>query len=436
MQSESQRPMLRWAYLPECTVPPKGWHVGPFTNIATVVAGQSPPSETYNEKGQGLPFLQGNADFSSVSPAPRLWCSVPAKKASRGDTLISVRAPVGEMNRADQEYAIGRGLAAIQAKDGCDPDFLFHALHRWRWSLQRVAQGTTFDAITARHFAQLCVCVPLSTDEQVAIARILDSVNAAHEQTSVAIDRARDLKTATLQRFFFDALGETAYADRPRKILPNGWELCPTRRLLAGEPKNGLSPESSTQPPGVPTFSIAAIRDGRVQLSDSKHLKFARIEGKIPERYQVCSGDILIVRGNANPALLGAAGVVDSFPDGCIYPDITMRIAFRNDCQPRVLPEFGVLAWNHAVVHNQILRRAKTSNGTLKINSRDVNQIVIPVPTIDEQVAICRGIRTIDSLTDKLVAVADAQQQLKKSLMHDLLTGSVRVGDVSKEVAS
>src|SRR5437879_5282428 len=111
MRSEPVHRMLRWAHLPECEAPPPGWDVETFTNIATVIAGQSPPSETYNEKGDGLPFLQGNGDFSFKSPVPKLWCTEPVKTASKGDTLISVRAPVGEMNRADQNYAIGRGLA-------------------------------------------------------------------------------------------------------------------------------------------------------------------------------------------------------------------------------------------------------------------------------------------------------------------------------------
>jgi len=115
MEDNTVANMLRWSHLPECTTPAEGWEVKRFTEIADVIAGQSPPSETYNDKQQGMPFLQGNADFSYHFPTPILWCSAPAKTARKGDTLISVRAPVGEVNRADQEYAIGRGLAAIDS---------------------------------------------------------------------------------------------------------------------------------------------------------------------------------------------------------------------------------------------------------------------------------------------------------------------------------
>src|ERR1700730_19197460 len=106
MKADRGSRMLRWAYLPECKKSVEGWAVLPFTSIAKVIAGQSPPSDTYNNKGEGLPFLQGNGDFSFKNPQPTSWCSAPLKIASVGDTLISVRALVGEVNRADRDYPI------------------------------------------------------------------------------------------------------------------------------------------------------------------------------------------------------------------------------------------------------------------------------------------------------------------------------------------
>jgi type I restriction enzyme S subunit len=339
------------------------------------------------------------------------------------------------VNRADRDYAIGRGLAAVRA-DGCDPDFLHHALQRWRWCLQRVAQGTTFDAVTARHFAQLRVAVPREQREQAAIARILDAVDTALEGTRAAVERAREVKRAVLQRFFYDALGETAYADRPRRKLPPGWSLVATDLLLAEEPKNGVSPEASSHPPGTPTFSIAAIRDGRVDLNNRDNLKYTRVSETVARRFCVQHGDFLIVRGNANPDLVGKAGMVSEFPEGCIYPDIAKRVVFRTDPEPKVSPEFAVLAWNHAIVHNQVLRRAKTSNGTLKINNRDVKQIVMSVPPEKEQAQLVKIVASVDAQIDALTAVSVAEERLKRALMHDLLTGRVRVSNEAKAAAS
>lgn len=273
-------------------------------------------------------------------------------------------------------------------------------------------------------------------NEQGVIARILDAVDTALERTRAAVDRAREVKRAALHRFFYDALGETAYADRPRRKLPPGWSLVATELLLAEEPKNGVSPEASSQPPGTPTFSIAAIRNGRVDLNDKDNLKYVRVSETVARRFCVQRGDVLIVRGNANADLVGKAGMVNVHPEGCIYPDIAKRVVFRPDSEPKVISAFAVLAWNHAIVHNQVLRRAKTSNGTLKINNRDVKQIVMPVPPEKEQAQLVKIIESVDAQIDALTTVSVAQERLKRALAHDLLTGRVRVSREAKAAAS
>jgi type I restriction enzyme S subunit len=90
----------------------------PLTKVAKIIAGQSPPSTTYNHTGDGLPFFQGKADFQERSPRVRMWCnSERRKEALPGDVLISVRAPVGAVNLCDQTSIIGRGLSAIRPTD-------------------------------------------------------------------------------------------------------------------------------------------------------------------------------------------------------------------------------------------------------------------------------------------------------------------------------
>jgi type I restriction enzyme S subunit len=173
-----------------------------------------------------------------------------------------------------------------------------------------------------------------------------------------------------------------------------------------------------------------------VDLGNPDNLKYANIPDKAAQRSRIQRGDVLIVRGNANPNLVGKAGMASCFPEGCIYPDIAKRVVFRADAEPKVSPEFAVLAWNHAIVHSQVLRRAKTSNGTLKINNRDVKQIVMPVPTEREQASLVQIITSVDAKIDALTAMGVAQQQLKRALTHDLLTGQVRVGREARVAAS
>jgi type I restriction enzyme S subunit len=347
--------------------------------------------------------------------------------------LIGRKGTVGAVHFSPRQFWPIDTVYYVITKVGDNLRFLHHLLDYLPLAYLNAATGVP--GLSRRDAYALRGAFP-PPDEQVDIARILDAVDTALERTRTAVDRANEVKRAVLLRFFYKSLGETAYADRPRRKLPAGWSLVAAGGLLSDEPKNGVSPEASSQPPGTPTFSIAAIRDGRVNLATTDNLKYVRIPEPIAQRFAIQRGDVLVVRGNANPDLVGRAGMVSTFPDECIYPDIAKRIVFRTDIEQRVIPEFGVLAWNHPIVHNQVLRRAKTSNGTLKINSRDVKQIVMPVPPVNEQAQLVQVTMGIDAQLDALNAVAGAQQQLKRALMSDLLTGRGRVTHQVEEVAA
>jgi type I restriction enzyme S subunit len=349
-----------------------------------------------------------------------------------GAILYTSRATIGAKAIATVPITTNQGFASFVPKS-IDGRYLFYLLDLLTPVIKRLGAGTTFDEVSKRDVRRVACAIPSDPDEQAAIARVLSAVDEIIDRVRLAIDSAENLKAAIQQEFFFSAIGETAYADRPAKALPAGWALVQTAELLEGEPKNGVSPEATTQPPGTPTFSIGAIRDGKIDLENTLHLKFARIPEKVAMAARIRRGDVLIVRGNANPDLVGKAGMIDKFPVGCIYPDIAKRVAFKKTGDHVVSPEFAVIAWNHSVVHNQILRRAKTSNGTLKINNRDVKQIVMPVPTKTEQKCLVDLVSKIESKTRGLKILLAAHRSLKHALMHDLVTGRVRVNKLQPE---
>jgi len=105
---------------------PGGWVQVALNDIAEILMGQSPPSETYNSEGIGLPFFQGKAEFTDLHPVAEKWCREPNKIADAEDILMSVRAPVGTTNIANQKCCIGRGLAAIRYNH--NTKFLFYFL--------------------------------------------------------------------------------------------------------------------------------------------------------------------------------------------------------------------------------------------------------------------------------------------------------------------
>jgi type I restriction enzyme S subunit len=157
---------------------PEDWEVVRLgdENLFELIMGQSPPSSSYNQNKKGLPFLQGKAEFGEIYPQPIKWCDKPIKIAEKNDILISVRAPVGDLNLADQKYCIGRGLAAIRLKNNVDPFFLFNCLNFFKNQILTYGTGSTFKAITKEILENFKIPLP-SLPEQQEIAEILQTID-------------------------------------------------------------------------------------------------------------------------------------------------------------------------------------------------------------------------------------------------------------------
>tara|TARA_R110000787_G_scaffold93946_2_gene196432 strand:- start:3195 stop:4466 length:1272 start_codon:yes stop_codon:yes gene_type:complete len=131
---------------------PDGWELRSVGDCFRLTMGQSPPGDTYNDTGDGLPFFQGRTDFGFRYPDNRKYCSTPMRTANAEDTLVSVRAPVGDINLAWEKCCVGRGVASVRHFSGAR-SFTYHAV----WSLQEELRqyehtGTVFGAINKKQF--------------------------------------------------------------------------------------------------------------------------------------------------------------------------------------------------------------------------------------------------------------------------------------------
>lgn len=134
---------------------PKGWGVGKLGEEFNIVMGQSPPGHTYNEKGNGLPFYQGRKDFGFRFPIIRMFCNTPTRIAKPGDSLVSVRAPVGDVNMAPFECCIGRGVSAIRHKSNSSSYTYYSMLWLKGHFKQFEAEGTVFGSISKSDFSNI-----------------------------------------------------------------------------------------------------------------------------------------------------------------------------------------------------------------------------------------------------------------------------------------
>jgi type I restriction enzyme S subunit len=139
---------------------PRGWEIGGLGDICEITMGQSPPGETYNEIGGGVPFFQGIRDFGFRFPSKRVYCTAPTRFAQEGDVLLSVRAPVGSLNVADARCAIGRGVAALRLKRKQN-SFLYYLLLATRSAWDKYdAKGTVFGSATKQDVHDFKIIIP------------------------------------------------------------------------------------------------------------------------------------------------------------------------------------------------------------------------------------------------------------------------------------
>lgn len=139
---------------------PKGWESGKLSDIANITMGQSPAGESYNETGDGMVFYQGRTDFGMRFPTTRMYTTAPTRFAHKGDILLSVRAPVGDLNIAMEDCCIGRGLAALKSKVGSQM-YVFYTLSGLKPIFDVMdGNGTTFGSITKDTLFGLNVVIP------------------------------------------------------------------------------------------------------------------------------------------------------------------------------------------------------------------------------------------------------------------------------------
>lgn len=169
---------------------PKGWRFGKVREEFNLTMGQSPPGETYNENGDGMLFYQGRTDFSFRFPKNRMYTTSPTRIAKKLDTLVSVRAPVGDINMAIEKCCVGRGLSAIRHKSGAY-SYTFYAMT----SIQPIfrgyeGEGTVFGSINKGNFENIEMVAPAKN----VISEFEAVVNAIDDKI---FNNAQEIKTLT-----------------------------------------------------------------------------------------------------------------------------------------------------------------------------------------------------------------------------------------------
>lgn len=213
---------------------PEDWKFEELDKHAKITMGQSPESIYYNSVGNGTLFLQGIRTFGHLYPKYDTWTTRVTKLAKRGSILLSVRAPVGEVNLADNEVCIGRGLMSI---DGENNQFVFYLFKAYKDYVIGRESGTVYGSVTRDDVAKLRFPFP-NEIEQKAIAKILFDLDSKIELNQQMNKTLESIATAIFKHWFVDfefpneegkpyksSGGEMVYNEAVGKELPKGWKI-------------------------------------------------------------------------------------------------------------------------------------------------------------------------------------------------------------------
>ena len=267
----------------------------PLKELCTLIMGQSPSSDSYNKEKRGLPFYQGNADFGTLHPVTRIWCDAPKKLAYEGNILISVRAPIGAINIAEETCSIGRGLAAIVPNlEKCDLTYFFYAMRASCRYLQNKGTGSTFKAINKEALENL----PLPNydkKKQYMIGKKLQQIDVLSDKYKGQID----LLNVLVQSRFIEMFGTWKNTKYDVKTIE---ELC--------EPiKDGTHQTPTYTDDKENGFLFLSSKDVTSRYIDWNHPKYIPkdLHEELSKRIRPKKGDILLAKNGTT----GIAAIVD-----------------------------------------------------------------------------------------------------------------------------
>ena len=361
--------------------------------VSTLIMGQSPSSDSYNADSNGLPFYQGNADFGEDNPTPRIWCTDPKKIAEKGDILISVRAPIGAINIADEQCCIGRGIAAIRPNtELVSRDYLRHQLCASRDKLEAMGTGSTFKAIGKKALGDFAITIyPKKGQETIAC-----QFNWVAEHIKLANSQLAQLDNLVKSRFV------EMFDNSCARVKLS--EVC---RTYNGDRGKNYPSGNDRVDEGVPFVNAGHLMDGKVS--------FEKMDYITRERYQLLSGgkiqkgDILYcLRGS-----LGKCGVAD-FNEGTIASSMMI---VRPDSS-KVLTQYLYQVLTSVDIARQ-LKAVKSGSSQPNLSAKNVAQYLIPLPSIDLQQEFASFVSRVDKLRFDVQQQIDKLELLKNSLMQE-----------------
>ena len=359
--------------------------------VCNINMGQSPESSTYNSSSEGLPFYQGNADFGIIHPKPRVWCSAPVKIAKAGDLLISVRAPIGALNFANERCCIGRGLAALSALPNVEYGFLYYALKSKVAELNAKGTGSTFKAINKRALSAISIVLPpLAIQRRIAakLDLLCDIVSKRKNQLS----QLNQLVKSRFVEMFGDVHDSVAIGQAC--VVMNGYAFKSAQYVSDG----------------IRVIRITNVQQGYMEDPNPEFYPREK-EGEI-QKYMLQENDLLI-------SLTGNVGRVALLPKEFLPAGLNQRVGCL-----RIRSGINLLkSYLYWALNNQTFECAciESSRGVAQKNmsSEWLKQYLIPIPPLALQREFAAFVEKVDKLAAAVKRGLETAERLYRQQMQE-----------------
>jgi type I restriction enzyme S subunit len=377
---------------------PKDWKWVKLGEACNIIMGQSPPSTSYNTDGIGMPFFQGKAEFTKLYPVVEKWCTTPNKIATPNDILLSVRAPVGATNIANQKCCIGRGLAAIRYENY---KYVFYFLRSKQQELDSKGTGTTFRAISGGTIREILFPFPPKPTQQAIVSKIevlFSELDKGIDNLHTAQQQLKSYRQSVLKWAFVNSTFENF-------VLKDV-----TEKIQIGPFGTQLHKEDYIEN-GIPLINPTHIKDGFIVANNSFSILKSK-RNSLPN-YILEEGDVIMGRRGE----MGRCGLVTKKEVGWFCG--TGSLYFRPD-KKKVNPVF--LYYN---LSSEPVKKYLDDNagGTTmaNLNLKIVNDIPISLPSIEEQQKIVQTIESRLSVADKMEESIIQSLQQAEALRQSIL---------------
>jgi type I restriction enzyme S subunit len=387
--------------------------------VCEINMGQSPPSSSYNYDRNGLPFFQGKAEFTELYPEVKKWCDTPKKVASINDILISVRAPVGATNLANQVCAIGRGLAAISYPK-CYK-YIFYYLRFIEQLLDAKGTGSTFKAISGSILRSQTIPLAPLPEQRAIVAKIeqlfseLDNgiQNLKTAQRKLTLYRQAVLKKAFEGGFTEQWRKEQGIVDYSNSEV---WQ-----RKCLEEVSNSISgyafksKEFIDDGGNYQVIRMGNVRPGIIRLDESPAF-LNDIEEKILEKFLLQKNDVIItLTGTRNKRDYGHTVIINK--SNLLLNQRIAALRFHRTYSPKF---FLYYSWTNGF-RDQFFSFETGNVGQGNVGIKAVKSSTIPLPSPNEQNQIVQEIESRLSVCDKVQETINQNLQKAEALRQSIL---------------